>query len=63
VWDARSIAIDLRHFGSFVAVAEEGKIGRAPKRLFITQPASSRQAQQPEREIGEPLLVRVPHGV
>jgi DNA-binding transcriptional LysR family regulator len=63
VWDARSITIELRHFRSFVAVAEEGKIGRAATRLFITQPALSRQMQQLEREIGEPLLVRVPHGV
>ena len=63
VWDARRIAVDLRHFRSFVAVAEEGKIGRAATRLFITQPALSRQIQQLEREIGEPLLVRVPHGV
>jgi DNA-binding transcriptional LysR family regulator len=57
------MAIDLRHFRSFVAVAEEGKIGRAADRLFITQPALSRQMQQLEREIGEQLLVRVPHGV
>jgi DNA-binding transcriptional LysR family regulator len=63
VWDARLITIDLRHFRSFVAVAEEGKIGRAADRLFITQPALSRQMQQLEREIGTPLLVRVPHGV
>jgi DNA-binding transcriptional LysR family regulator len=63
VWDARRITIDLRHFRSFVAVAEEGKIGRAASRLFITQPALSRQMQQLEREIGEPLFVRVPHGV
>jgi DNA-binding transcriptional LysR family regulator len=63
VWDARRITIDLRHFRSFVAVAEEGKIGRAATRLFITQPALSRQIQQLEQEIGEPLLVRVPHGV
>jgi DNA-binding transcriptional LysR family regulator len=63
VWDARRITIDLRHFRSFVAVAEEGKIGRAANRLFITQPALSRQMQQLEREIGATLLVRVPHGV
>jgi DNA-binding transcriptional LysR family regulator len=63
VWDARAITIDLRHFRSFVAVAEEGKIGQAATRLFITQPALSRQMQQLEREVGEPLLRRVPHGV
>ena len=63
VWDARSITVDLRHFRSFVAVAEEGKIGRAATRLHITQPALSRQIQQLEREIGEPLLLRLPHGV
>ena len=55
--------VDLRHFRSFVAVAEEGKIGRAATRLFITQPALSRQMQQLEREIGEVLFMRVPHGV
>jgi DNA-binding transcriptional LysR family regulator len=63
VWDARLIAIDVRHFRSFVAIAEEGKIGAAATRLFMTQPALSRQMQQLEREIGEPLFVRVPHGV
>jgi DNA-binding transcriptional LysR family regulator len=63
VWDARTIAIDLRHFRSFVAVAEEGKIGLAATRLFMTQPAVSRQMQQLEREIGEPLFIRLPHGV
>ena len=63
MWDARAITIDLRHFRSFVAVAEEGNISRAADRLFITQPALSRQMQQLERELGEPLLVRVPHGV
>jgi DNA-binding transcriptional LysR family regulator len=63
VWDARTIAIDLRHLRSFVAVAEDGQISLAATRLFTTQPALSRQMQQLEREIGEPLLVRVPHGV
>jgi DNA-binding transcriptional LysR family regulator len=63
VWDARSITVDLRHFRSFVAVAEEGKIGRAATHLYITQPALSLQIQQLEREIREPLLLRVPHGV
>jgi DNA-binding transcriptional LysR family regulator len=57
------MTVDLRHFRSFVAVAEQGKIGGAASRLFITQPALSRQMQELEREIGEQLFVRVPHGV
>jgi hypothetical protein len=51
VWDARRVSVDLRHFRSFVVVAEEGHIGRAARRLFITQPALSRQMQQLEREV------------
>src|SRR5436309_1281836 len=57
------MAVDLRHLRSFVAVAEEGKIGVAATRLFITQPALSRQMQELEREIGEQLFLRVPLGV
>jgi LysR family transcriptional regulator, benzoate and cis,cis-muconate-responsive activator of ben and cat genes len=36
----------LRHFRSFIAVAEEGAISRAAAPLFMTQPALSRQIQQ-----------------
>ncbi len=57
------MSVDLRHFRSFVVVAEEGHIGRAATRLFITQPALSRQMQQLEREIGTAILVRTPRGV
>lgn len=57
------MAVDLRHFRSFVVVAEEGNIGRAAGRLFITQPALSRQLQHLEEELGVALLVRVPRGV
>src|SRR3954471_5234494 len=59
----RRVAVDLRHFRSFVVVAEEGHIGRAAARLFITQPALSRQMQALERELGTPVLVRTAHGV
>src|SRR5436305_507737 len=57
------MAVDLRHLRSFLAVAEEGKISVAATRLFITEPALSRQMQELEREIGEQLFLRVPLGV
>jgi DNA-binding transcriptional LysR family regulator len=63
VWDARRVSVDLRHFRSFVVVAEEGHIGRAARRLFITQPALSRQMQQLEREVDAAILVRTARGV
>ena len=46
-----------------MVVAEEGNIGRAAGRLFITQPALSRQMQQLERSVGTTLLLRSAHGV
>lgn len=57
------MSVDLRHFRAFVVVAEEGHIGRAAQRLYITQPALSRQIQQLEREIGAAVLVRTARGV
>ena len=38
-------------------------MGRAAARLFITQPALSRQIHQLEAQVGTPLFDRVPHGV
>lgn len=57
------MSVDLRHFRAFVVVAEEGNVGRAAARLFITQPALSRQLQQLEQHLGVTLLDRVPKGV
>ncbi|MGI5132250.1 alpha/beta hydrolase fold domain-containing protein [Pseudonocardia sp. CA-107938] len=56
-------AIELRHLRAFVAVAEELNFGRAAARLFLSQPALSRQIRTLERLIGNDLLRRSTHRV
>ncbi len=56
-------AIELRHLRSFVAVAEELNFGRAAERLYITQPALSRQIRTLEQLVGCELLRRSTHRV
>lgn len=55
--------MELRQLRYFVAVAEEGSISRAAKRIFLTQPALSRQIKALEEEIGHCLLERQAHSV
>jgi len=41
--------MDLRLLRSFVTIAEEGNVGRAAQRLYISQPALSKQLQRRSR--------------
>jgi monoterpene epsilon-lactone hydrolase len=56
-------AIELRHLRAFVAVAEELSFSRAAERLYLSQPALSRQISALERLLGCELLNRSTHGV
>src|SRR5664279_885399 len=56
--DPTSHALELRYLRGFVAVAEELNFRRAAERLYITQPALTRQIQTLERLIGCQLLIR-----
>lgn len=55
--------MDIRQLKYFVAVAEEGNIGRAALRLHVSQPPLTRQIQQLEEKLGTALFVRTPKGV
>jgi len=56
-------SMELRQLRYFTAVAEEGNISRAAKKIFLTQPALSRQIKALEGEIGQCLLERQAHSI
>src|ERR1700729_4392514 len=55
--------IELRPLRAFVAVAEELNFGRAAQRLYVSQPALSRQIRGLEQLVGCELLRRSTHSV
>jgi DNA-binding transcriptional LysR family regulator len=55
--------VEVRHLRAFVAVAEELNFSRAAERLYVSQPALSRQIRALERAVGCDLLRRSTHRV
>jgi len=55
--------VEIRHLRAFVAVAEELNFNRAASRLYLSQPALSRQIRALERVLGCELLRRSTHRV
>jgi len=55
--------VEIRHLRAFVAVAEELNFSRAAARLYLSQPALSRQIRALERLLGCELLRRSTHRV
>jgi CO/xanthine dehydrogenase Mo-binding subunit len=57
------VDVHLRDLRYFVVVAEERHVTRAAERLYVSQPALSKQGRALERQLGFDLLRPLPRGV
>lgn len=55
--------VDTRLLRYFAAVAQEGNLTRAAERLFVSQPALTKQIRQLERQLGVRLFTRSRSGM
>src|SRR5258708_25895202 len=55
--------VDTRLLRYFSAVAAEGNVTRAAARLFVSQPALTKQIKQLERQLGVQLFIRSRSGM
>lgn len=55
--------MELYHFRTFVAVAEEGRLSKAAEKLFISLPAVSAHIKALEEELGVALFTRTSRGM
>jgi DNA-binding transcriptional LysR family regulator len=60
---ALEVWMDLRLLGYVVAIAEEGSVSAAARRLHLTQPTLSRQLRELERRLGAELFYREGRGL
>src|SRR3954464_2598404 len=54
--------MNLRQLQYLLAIADEGSFTRAADQLLVAQPSLSQQIKSLERELGGPLLERLPTG-